>query len=200
MRKQPSTFSDFYIRKSDQKAKTEASVFCIIFGLLLLFSFLLKALISIGFVEIISIVLAVFGAVIVFIGTFLPSLAISVLAPLKKVFSFIGTSVLRIILTPLFILMFVPYILMSKKAREKFGYHTWEEQAPEKTTYFSPDSKNVAQSDNGKAFLTISSLFSAFSAIKMKILIPIVVILILLGLLFFFIASNPVLGFIYTLF
>jgi len=137
-------------------------------------------------------------------------LAIVVPALLKypyKAFRFFGNTMgkvlFAVLLTVLYVLLILPIGLLLRRKREAQGYYAWGEEPPEPRSAFAQieEKEGPAQKQGRASYFGIAyRLLSVFIANRKYILIPIVIILVIAGLILFFVSSNVMTAFIYTLF
>lgn len=136
------------------------------------------------------------------------ALAIAVPSLLKypyKAFRFLGNAagkaVFAAVLTVFYFLLVFPIGLFLRRKREEQGYFTWNAAQPKPRSTFLGIPR-AAGSKAGKAsyFGILYNLVSGFVTNGKAVLIPVVVILVILGLILFFVSSNVITAFIYTIF
>lgn len=157
-------------------------------------------------------VFAIMSYIIISIGLILILLGIVTPALLKlpyRGFVFIGkkigSALLLVFLTVIYLIMVLPVGLIMRKKHINLGFLTWTGDFPYEETAFEAIKDRVQQDFEGSIkspFLrNIYKLFGTLVRNKRAFLIPATVILVLLGLILFFAASNVVFNFfIYTLF
>jgi len=157
-------------------------------------------------------VFAIMSYIIISIGLILILLGIVAPALLRlpyKGFVFIGkkigSALLLLLLTVIYGLMVLPVGLFMRKKRKHLGFFTWTGNFPYEETSFEAikdwDKTDAEGSIKSPFLKNIYKLFGTLVRNKRAFLIPATVVLVLLGLILFFAASNVVFNFfIYTLF
>lgn len=115
----------------------------------------------------------------------------------------VGKAVFAVLLAVLYFPLIFPVGLFLRRKRETQGYFAWKQAQPEPRSAFS----DIARADGAAASPRRASywgilyqLFSGLITNRKFILIPAVVILVIVGLILFFVSSNVMTAFIYTLF
>jgi len=144
------------------------------------------------------------------IGLLFILLAIVVPIALKypyKAFRFfgncVGKAIFAVILTILYIVIIFPVGLLLRRKREAQGYFAWDQAQPKPRSMFAEleQAQDRASKSKKATYLGIVlNLFSGLLTNRKYILIPAVVILVIVGLILFFVSSNVVTAFIYTFF
>jgi len=114
-----------------------------------------------------------------------------------------GRIIFSVILTALYILFILPVGLFLRRKRETQGYFTWGQTPPAPRSMFADINQRKSPAlKTGKAsyFGIVYKLLSVFITNRKFILIPIVIILVIVGLVLFFVSSNVMTAFIYTIF
>ena len=199
MKKKKGAFSEYRRQKDEKKKINEASWTGLIAGLALIFVCGYRSLCEVGFKCVVFTAAAAVGAVLFILGGLFPWGLIRPLAIVKRCLSGIGKIILRVVLVPFYLLFAVTFAVIRPVVGEKYefasgkkffaaepGYREYRPSAY-KTGRFS----SVAAVNNVLLFLTEND---------MAILLPIVLLLLVLGIFFFFISTHSVFSFIYTLF
>ena len=196
-----------YIEQKKARDAVEAEKNYIVFGLMggiiLMLVGVLRWLAADGFREVLYLCVCALGLVLFLLGIAVPGL----LKYPYKAFRFFGNTVGRAVfatlLTVLYVLLILPVGLLLRRKREAQGYFTWTQEPPEPRSMFADlaQSKSPAQK-SGKAsyFEIVYRLLAGLIANGKMILIPIVIILVIAGLILFFVSSNVMTAFIYTIF
>ena len=189
-------FSEYYDAVHLKKRISESSLTLIIPGFIIAVLAAVKAIAYTGFPEIISIAAAVCGVIMILLGTVAPRRMIPVTEKLSGALNKLGAGIIRIILIPVYIILFITSFPFVKAGRRNHHFSRWQGSPPSGETFFE---KEQAGFDDSKSrFKIIGSIVSGLSAHAAAFLLPVVFILLLLGLLFFFISSSTVFSFIYT--
>ena len=190
------SFSRYYDAKNLKKEISNASIGLIIPGTALALIALMKSFVCEGFAWIVCIAAAVCGLALIILGTFFPQRMLPVTKKLSAFLNKIGVFILRALLVPIYLLTYITTFWYAKKKNREYAFIKWEEAPPVQPSFFE---KEVAATiDERKAFGVVGSIFADLSAHKAYILLPMVLVLLLIGLLFFFISSSTVFSFIYT--
>ncbi len=203
--------TDAYINELKQKKENEALKEEILFGqgmgIVLIIVAGLKYLTTTHLiVEYISIFLMVFGLTILLLGIIYPYALYYPSKLLKKFINKIFLAILLIILTIIYILVLLPVALLKKKKwASEYGFYLWKNNTNNiNWKGFSPRINTIENiSKNEKRANRISiiiKIVSYFIERKNFILIPLLCLLLLTGLLFFFVTSSVITPMIYTLF
>lgn len=198
MRKDKKTlFSQYYHQKKQKREMINASLSLIIGGFFITAFFLIKMIVSVGVTEKVSIAAMLFGVVLIVLGTAIPHKIVPVVQGISLLFNKIGSVVIKVLLIPIYIFTFLTTFWFLRSKKKAYRFETWESSPPLiPNTYFE---KGITQQVHSqKTYAVIGSIFSEISAHKMYILLPLVVILLVLGLIFFFVSSSTVFSFIYT--
>lgn len=198
MRKDKKTlFSQYYYKKKQKREILNASVSLIIGGFFITGFFLIKMIVSVGVTETISFAAMLFGVVLIVLGTVIPHKTVPAVQGISRLFNRIGSVVIKALLIPIYVLTFLTTFWFLRSKKKAYRFETWENSPPMiPDTYFE---KGITQQVHSqKTYAVLGSIFSEISAHKMYILLPLVVILLVLGLIFFFVSSSSVFSFIYT--
>lgn len=204
--------TDSYLQTKKQREAYEEQKGEIVFGLLGGTVLLLAGILNtwpirgiFGLTDIICLVIIFAGICFVLLGIAAPAL----LKYPYKGFIFIGEKigeeVLLIILSLIYLVLIIPVGLIMRKKRKSLGFFTWSGEFPYKEKTFEEitesGSKDIDTTIKSSFLRNIYKLFGTFIRNKSFFLVPAAVILVLLGLILFFAASNIVFNFfIYTLF
>jgi len=105
--------------------------------------------------------------------------------------NFMGKVIFTLVLAVVYVLFVFPVGLMLRR----------KAQAPSPSSQFRPISQeNIPSAAKSSYFGVMQKLLSLFMLSKQYMMIPVLILLALLGLLFFFVTSNVVLAFVYTIF
>jgi len=208
------TLTDSYLQKKKQREAYEDQKSEIIFGLLagtvlflfgLLYPFPVDPLLKFTVYNVISIGLINIGLCMILLGIIVPAF----LELPYKGFVFlgkkIGEAILLIFLAVTYFIIVLPVGLIIRKRRSSLGFFTWSGDYPyEEKSFEKIGAGGGMDIDSTKNFPLLENIYKLFGTLirhKRSFLIPIVIILLLLGLILFFAASNIVFNFfIYTLF
>lgn len=121
-----------------------------------------------------------------------------------KLFSFVGNKIGNIIfgilLTVVYLVFLIPVSRFIKRKKGKYLYLSWNGEYPgnEKTGFISWMGTDIA--DKKGMLGTMTGLMGTFINHGQQIFVPIVVLLVILGVILFFVSSSVMAPFIYTLF
>ena len=107
------------------------------------------------------------------------------------------------LLTILYCLLIFPIGLLLRGKREAQGYVCWDQARPEPRSMFMEINQvdtHMQGAAKASYFGVLYRLFSIFIANKKMILIPALIMIVLLGLILFFVSSNVMTAFVYTIF
>lgn len=193
------TFREEYAQRSRLNAINECSWFCIVCGSVLALSAAYWAVCTVGVLNIMFRTVIVIGFLLVAIGVISPLLIKKLTEIIKKVFSFAGDIILKVILLPVYLILTVVNAFTGKKYSAEFGFINWEERNSVTTAY-----SDFITSGEGKYKHTITStiirVLSFLVNNRMFVLVPIVLLLMILGVIMFFASSSVIFSFVYTLF
>lgn len=194
------TFGQWRRNENRKKEVNEASWFGLLAGLILTAVFGLRAICSTGLLKTIFMIPTVIGFVLFLLGGFNAPMLIPLSKSFRKAASFVGTFLLRVILLPIYLILFVFSLFGKKRIAKKYEFYSWNssDSAPEAS--FLPYEHILSKPHRSALLGTLNSIFFVFAKNKQYILIPLVIILLMLGLVFFFLSSSSVFGFVYTLF
>lgn len=195
-RKDNVPFSRDYDERSLRKEISNASLSLMIPGLIVSVVFALRAIVSMGFSEKFSIAMAVLGLLAVLLGVAVPRRMIPVTKKLSGFFNRVGVVLIKVLLIPVYCITFLTSFWYAKIKRRDYRFASWEDRRPVQTTFFEQESESLVSRKRG--FMVIGSILSGISAHKMYILLPLILVLLVVGLLFFFVSSSTVFSFIYT--
>lgn len=194
------TFGQWRRNENRKKEVNEASWFGLITGLILSAVFGLRAICSTGLLKTIFLIPTAIGFILFLLGGFNAPMLIPLSKAFRKAASSIGTFILRIILLPVYLMLLIFSLFGKKSTAKKYEFFSWDtyNNAPE--TSFLPYEYVQSKPHRSALLGTLNSIFFVFAKNKQFILIPLVIILLILGLVFFFLSSSSVFGFVYTLF
>lgn len=184
----------------------------IVFGLLGGFILLLFGIMnnwpiygSFNLFAIMSLAIIATGLCLIFLGIVAPSLLRLPYKGFVFIGKKIGNALLLVFLTVIYGVMVLPVGLIMRKKRKSLGFFSWSGDFPYKETSFeeieTAENNGFEGSIKSPFLKNIYKLFGTLVRNKRAFLIPAAVILVLLGLILFFAASNVVFNFfIYTLF
>jgi hypothetical protein len=189
-------FSDYYDSVKLKKRISDCSLTLIIPGFIIAAGAAVKAIAATGIAEKIFIAAVICAVIMILLGTIAPRRMIPVTEKMSAVLNKVGAGIIRIILIPVYILLFITSFLFVKSGRRSHRFSRWQTDPPTAETFFEKEHEDLINSKSG--FGVIGSIVSAVSSHRMYFLLPVIFILILLGLLFFFVSSSTVFSFIYT--
>jgi len=145
--------------------------------------------------------LVALGFVVFALGLIAPALLKYPYKAFRAWGNFMGKAVFSIILAVIYVVFVFPVGLLLRNKRGESGYAAWQQPSSCSRSTFC-DIANIETSNIAStSYLGIMHrLLCAFVANKQYVLIPVVVVLVLLGLVFFFISSNVVTAFVYAIF
>ena len=194
------SFGEWKDRTQLKNTVNECSLFGLFAGTALFFGCGYRALCEIGVRETLFFAGAVIGLILIVIGGFFPLVLRFPLKLLKKGTHFLGTQLLRLLMLPVFLILWCMSVFTKKKAGKKYPFTRWsgDDNAPE--TSYSPYAEQKYKTSGAAVFSVVNNLLLFLSRNRFFFLIPILILLVLLGLAFFFASSQAVFTFIYTLF
>lgn len=191
-------YSDYKRIKTEKKEVNELSWAALLCGAVIATVNSYKALVSVGSACIMYTLLAILGCCLFIVGGFCPRLLKKPFALLKKIIRKAGSFILKILLIliyPLFVLTAVAVKIMSPARSNVVRYENFNEPQG----FVSFDEKSHTSGMN--PFINaVSSVLSVLSGRGMKLFVPLIFMLMLLGCIFFFASTSSVFSFIYTLF
>ena len=194
------TFGQWRRNENRKKEVNEASWFGLISGLIIMAVCGLQAICSDGFLKLLFAILATIGLILFLLGGFNAPMLIPLAKSFRKAANFIGTWILRIILLPIYLILFIFSVFGKKSTSEKYEFYSWDDSGNVPDTSFLPYEHIQSKSHRSALLGTLNSIFFVFAKNKQYILIPLVILLLILGLVFFFLSSSSVFAFVYTLF
>lgn len=203
---------DSYLEKKQQREAYEDQKGEIVFGLLGGFILLVLGIMnnwpiygSFNVFAVMSYLIITVGLCLILLGIVAPAFLRLPYKGFVLVGKKIGSAVLMVLLTVIYGVIVLPVGLFVRKKRKHMGFYTWTGDFPYEETAFEVI-KDRAQQDFESSIKSpfirnIYKLFGTLVRNKRMFLIPAAIVLVLLGLLLFFAASNVVFNFfIYTLF
>jgi len=204
--------TDSYLQKKQQREAYENQKGEIIFGLLGGFILLFFGIMnnwpvygSFNLFEIMSLALIASGLCLILLGIIAPAL----LRLPYKGFVFIGKKIGSVIffvfLTIVYGVIILPVGLIIRRKRKNLGFLTWSGDFPYEEKAFEEirtgDTNNADSSIKSPFLKSLYDLFGTLVRNKRAVLIPAAIVLVIIGLILFFAASNIIFNFfIYTLF
>lgn len=199
---------NLYLSIKEKRQSAEDLKNQILFGLMfgpLLFVFGAVFYFSVsGLYEIIFVCTSFTGLILICLGILIPS---ALNAPYKAITFFgnkIGNVIFKAILTVIYVFLIIPVGFLGKKKRTKYGLYEWDDKFSGKETAFVRTAdykeKNLDTVVVFPKLLNIYRLLGRIIKNKWFIIIPTTILLIILGLIYFFAATNVVSFFIYTMF
>lgn len=193
------SFEQQYKEKCTIRSVNESSIVAIIFGIVMLFYGAFKAMCTIGLLCILFNLFACFGVVLIAFGAFFPLLLKKPLEQIRNVLSYVGRSILKIFLIPIYLFMSLINLFKHKKYEKLFVFSRWEDESTVESS-FSDYKKYGAKSGRFAVLDVVQRVLVLFASYKMYVFLPVVIVLIFLGAILFFASSNAVFSFVYTLF
>ena len=190
------SFSKTYDLNKNRKDISNASLAFIIPGFVLFLVFTLKGLVSVNLEMYIYYTLSGVSFILILLGTLFPKHLIPITTFLSNITNKIAVYIIKLALVLVYLLMFVFTFVFSNVYARNYQFIKWENDAPMQSTYFVKE-KSIAP-NNKKYFFVLSNIISGLLTYKLFFLIPFVFILLLIGLVFFFVTSSTVFSFIYT--
>lgn len=202
------TYLEIKNQRDEYEETKGETIFGLFFGFVLILAGLFNNLPVYGSISL-NVVICI---VILSTGLLLMLMAVAVPSVLKypyKGFVFlgklIGRAVFLVLLTLIYIVLVLPVGLFIRRKRKDFGFQNWNNKYVGKDTAFeninTTGIEGVDEISKRSFLRNIYNLFSLFIRNRRLPLIPVAIILILLGLILFFISSSVVFNFfIYTLF
>ena len=145
------------------------------------------------------------GVVFFLCGLICPSLMHYPSRAFRAFGNVMGHIIFSLLLSVVYVILILPVGLIMKKKANKYDLMKWETSFDgEICSTLKPkewDAGNTHQSKESYGLLyNLFRLFTYFHMKRQHILLPVLFILILIGLIFFFVASTVIAPFIYTLF
>jgi len=189
-------------RRDAMARRKDESVFGLVSGLLLLSAGAIRWLSAADAWDIASLCLAGLGLAFFLLGMAAPSLLRWPYRGFRFFGNLMGKAVFAVVLTALYLLLVLPVGLLSRRKRLAQGYVTWDKTPPKAQSMFADwNPTGSGGKDGGSSYFGILyRLLALFIANRKIILIPVLVVLVLVGLILFFVSSNVVTAFVYTLF
>jgi len=155
-----------------------------------------------GVWEIVCICIAALGAVFFLLAIIVPAFLKYPYKAFRAWGNFVGKILFSFVLAILYLLFIFPVGLFLRRKREEQGYFTWDGTPPPPHSIFADltQSENQARTTKASYLGILYRLLALFAANRKYILIPAVIVLVIVGLILFFVSTNVVTGFIYTLF
>lgn len=140
------------------------------------------------------------GIILIALGFLLPD----AVSPVYKIFSYIGNKigsiVFALVLSFIYFFVVAPISYFVKKRQNEYLLMKWEDEYPGSEEYgftsWNPIGGIVHNSFAGSIFRIIG----IFAGSGQAIIIPVVLLLVILGVILFFVSSSVMAPFIYTLF
>ena len=199
MKEKKGSFTEYQKQRDEKKKINEASWTGLIVGLVLIVVCGYRSLCEVGFRCGAFTAAAAVGAVLFVLGGFFPWGLIRPLAVVKRGLSGVGKIVMRVVLVPFYLLYAVTFLVIRPAVGKKYefaaGKHFfaaepgYREHRP--AAYRTGRFASVSAINNVLLFLTNNG---------MTILLPVILLMLVLGVVFFFISTHSVFSFVYTLF
>lgn len=194
------TFGQQKALQEYNKEINEASLFGLVSGLIIFFICGLQTICHEGFLQILFGVLTIIGAILFLLGGFFPSPLKKLTPKLKKTTNFIGKYLLRLLLIPVYLILLILSLFLSKAISKEYEFVSWNENSTKINPKFLPYSHMQTKPHTSAVLGTLNNIFLVFAKNKQWFLLPLVILLLILGLIFFFLSSSSVFSFVYTLF
>ena len=197
----PHVFSEYYgfnkLKKDIRNNGLLLSFVCLCLSLF----FYVQAVCSTGVKEMLFISLTVVFILILLLFWLFPSVLFGWLHRIQSVTNHIGRWIITVILIPVFLLLCFVSLPFIRNVKKKSSFCRWtDDEKPVEKTFFINDDKNVFHKGSSGIIDFLIELISTTTRHRNFFLFPILVILLFIGLLFYFISSSAVIGFLYTLF
>lgn len=192
-------FSEYVSVKKEKHEINEISWTGLIIGTVFMLVFGYKALCEIGAKCVVFSALAVFGLLLFLLGGLFPWVLKKPFGLLKRATDAIGKFIFRIILLPVYFVFTVLAVFVRPFIGKKYEFYSGTEFAKNEPEYI-PFYEKKYETARFTTIHIINNVLTFFSENGMKILIPLILMIIILGVVFFFISTHSVLSFIYTLF
>ena len=194
------SFSEYRAYQKQKKEVGRTGLFLCLFCAVLALVFYVRGLAFVGAKEFLSYCLAAFFAGIIVFYVCFPVALFSALHRLRPFTDRIGKVLLRALLVPVYLLLCLVALPFRGRQRKKYRFAAWDTEAPPEASFFTGDTQNVFGGGSPGAFRFLTALLERIAKNGQYFLFPVLVLLLLLGLFFYFISSSSILGFIYTLF
>ncbi|MCR5042286.1 MAG: DUF5989 family protein [Clostridia bacterium] len=194
------SFSQEYEYRTQKRRMNRDNLALDVILVILICVFFMEAVCSVGFREILFIVLLALGGLLLAANVIFPLRVLAALDKLQKILNKVGKCILAVILVPVYVLLCLFSLVFAGKQRKRRAFASWKTSPEAKETYFTPDTSDRFSPGSSGTLRFLTRVVGAFSEKGQYFLFPILFILLLLGLIFFFISSSSVLGFVYTLF
>ena len=201
-KEKPLSFGEWREAQELKRSVNECSWTALILGSALAFSMALRSDCTTGVQSKIFLLLSVSGVVLVLIGGFCPLVLRRPVRFLSKGINLIGKVMLRLLLCLLyllFLMLSLPAILKRRGSEHIFSQWN-DDRSGLPDTAFLPFQKQTVHPQSTAAMHAFNSLFHTLARHKLLYLLPLVVIMLILGLVFFFISAHSVFSFVYALF
>ncbi len=195
----PESFSEQRAVTEQKKEINACSWFGLLLGVVLMFVFFLRSLTTAGVLSVLCRIVVGLGGICFLLGGFYPLALRPLMRLMQKFGNFVGKYLLRILMAPIYLIMMIPGLFLRRSTAKKYEFTAWKDPDGIKAAYV-PYSENEYKKGSAGFLGTLNNLFYFLAKNKLLFLLPIVIILVIVGLVFFFISANSVLTFIYTLF
>ena len=191
-------------RRKNRLARTKLKQH-IVFGLIVSFFILavsgLKYYLEIGGWDSLWRVTMWIGLMLFALTILLPSIWEYPELALRKLASMFGSLIFSIMLSLLYFIFFWPMGIIVRKIYGMHPIYCWQQNPPEQTSYWQDKSAEVITEDSKFPFiLQPLSIILWFMKKENCLFLPVIIILIILGLLLFFVQTSSLAPFIYTIF
>jgi hypothetical protein len=203
------TLTDYQRKLNERRAMAqlkEEAVFGLLGGLILLVWGFVGYLDNSGFLEKVFIGIMLAGGLLFLLGLIFPSLLYYPKQGFFVLGNYIGRIIFSVLLGIIYIIFVLPIGAIMARKRQDYLLIQWDERFEAAGVDSALSSWQDIACGTGsptrlKGFMySIFRLFAYFTVRRHFILLPLLCILLLLGLLFFFISSTVIAPFIYTLF
>lgn len=190
-----------YLEERDKRKKTNAvSLGLLLTGFILAGPFSLKAFVSTGMKETAYALISVIGFILIVLGTVIPQRLMRFYDGYLSLINTVGKYVLRILIIPIYGILLILAVFFKKKMAQHYYFNSWIGSVDNPPSAFETDRENQYDGSPSGFLHTLNQVFAAYTRNDQFFLLPIVFLLILIGMIFFFVSTSSVFGFIYTLF
>ncbi len=193
------TFSEYKSFADRKKEISECNIFGMVAGTVIIISSLMKIICSMGAEEKIGYCILFFGVAVFLLAVIYPLVYSFPLKLLKKVTNRIGKPIVMIFIFPVYVLLFLVSLFTKKRIKLGYGFEKWSEKT-DTAVFFSDYNYSDFVGKKHPFFAVLYNLFMFFSHNKILFLLPIIIILMCIGFVFFFLSTSTVFSFVYTLF
>ena len=191
--------------RHEYKLLKENAIIGLLGGVILFIWGLMGYLNNTGIAERMFVYLMYLGGLFFLCGFICPSLLYYPSKAFRAIGNIIGTTIFSIILGILYIVFILPVGLAILRKRKKYNMAVWNEffdSSVDSTLSYKQKSAEGTSDirDRYGIMHSVFRLFAYFYMNRQYIFIPVLCILVIIGLIFFFVSSTIIAPFIYTLF